>query len=103
MPDLEEQEAHAMLEGVDGAAGLASIGGIEIGGGRATRCTAKSLQMRNGKFVLALVRLARAGGTIDAVMYWIENLCPHKLPSFAPYNRRLVTTTDLPLKSLLTI
>jgi hypothetical protein len=49
------------------------------------------------------VRLARAGGTIDAVMYWIENLCPHKLPSFAPYNRRLVTTTDLPLKSLLTI
>ena len=89
MSHLEEREAHAILEGVDRAAGLAPIGGIEFGRGSAPRYAIKPLEMRDGKLILALVRFARAVGTINA-MYQIENLCPPQIAVFC--------TLQLPIK-----
>lgn len=76
---LEEHETDAILERIDGAARLATIGGIEFCGGSSTRRTAKLLQMCYGQFVLALVRFPRAARTIDAVRCRIENLCPPQI------------------------
>jgi hypothetical protein len=82
MRHFEEREADAILKGIDGPARLASIGGIEIRRGGTPRCAIKLLQMRDGKLFLTRVRFARAFGTIGAVMYRIENLCPPQIAVF---------------------